>query len=76
MNPLKSMKQFIKDNYVNFLISCGFLTIGAFFIHLRFNHPVDIGSTLVYLPAIWFGAFILMCVCGFMSGCFSLGDKR
>ena len=56
---LKGMNEFIKDNSKELLITLAVVTFGAFFIHMRFNNPPDIQSTLIYIPFICLGVFVM-----------------
>lgn len=62
----------IKKNLNGFYISLVIVSIGVFFIHIKFNSPINWELFLSTLPLSWFMLFILMC--GFIL--FLGGDKK
>ena len=65
------MKKSIKENFNRFYISLIIISIGAFFIHIKFNSPPNFEMFFTYLPLSWLLTFFLMC--GFII---FLGDKE
>lgn len=54
------MIKIVKDfQWKHFLVSCIIVSIGAFFIHSRYNSPINFQAFFSWLPVSWLLVFVM-----------------
>ena len=56
--------QLDKGFWIQYLIACAIVSVGAFVIHLKQYTPIQLGRFFMWLPITWFAVLVMCFIVG------------